>query len=168
MSEATPATNATPTYKIIIVSGQEFSVPVETDNEAVRQHLTPQFPDLANAKIEPGMRDVDGVKVQTVEFVKKAGTKGLGHADLIALLDQVPAADPFSHDTVSYDHVRLLRKLQAGVMTCADAIAQAEPLSAALHKIVEGPLSRRYEGDTVCTQLDRLPASAGTHLPIGW
>lgn len=63
--------------KIIIVSGQEFSVPAETDNEAVREQLKQMgFTDVATATLTKGKRLIDGVEIETVEFVKKAGTKG--------------------------------------------------------------------------------------------
>jgi len=66
----------TATDKIIIVSGQEFRVPATTDNEAIRTHLKPNFPDVGNATIQTGTRTIDGVAYETIEFVKKAGTKG--------------------------------------------------------------------------------------------
>jgi Fe2+ transport system protein FeoA len=63
----------TPATKIVIVAGSRFSVPAETDNEAVRQQLLAMgFADVASATIKTG----DEGGQATVEFVKKAGTKG--------------------------------------------------------------------------------------------
>lgn len=66
----------TATDKIIIVSGQEFRVPADTDNEAIRTQLKANFPDVGNATIQTGKREIDGITYETIEFVKKAGTKG--------------------------------------------------------------------------------------------
>lgn len=63
--------------KIVIVAGQEFSVPASTDNEAIRAQLKSMgFADVASATIKTGKRTVGGVETATVEFVKQAGTKG--------------------------------------------------------------------------------------------
>jgi hypothetical protein len=69
-------TTPSPT-KIIIVAGSRFSVPFETDNEAVRQQLLAMgFADVASADVRVG----NEAGQVTVEFVKKAGTKGSDHA----------------------------------------------------------------------------------------
>ncbi len=79
----------TATDKIIIVSGQEFRVPADTDNEAIRNQLRANFPDVGNATIQTGTKSIDGVEYQTVEFVKKAGTKGTDeHIGLVIWLDK--------------------------------------------------------------------------------
>lgn len=65
-----------PTMKIIKVDGQPFQVPVETDNEAVRAQLAGSYPMVSTATIQLGKETIDGVEYQTVEFVKKVGTKG--------------------------------------------------------------------------------------------
>jgi hypothetical protein len=62
--------------KIVIVSGQEFRVPADADHEAIRNQLTASFPDVGTATIQKGTRTIDGIRYETIEFVKKAGTKG--------------------------------------------------------------------------------------------
>ena len=50
------------TTKIVIVAGQEFSVPADTPNEAIRTQLTSMgFADVASATIQTGTRTIDGV-----------------------------------------------------------------------------------------------------------
>jgi hypothetical protein len=82
---------STPTAaKLVIVAGQEFSVPVDTDNEAIRKQLQQMgFADVANATIQTGKKP-DGTA--TIEFVKKAGTKGVDIHALTVTLAHVPAA----------------------------------------------------------------------------
>ena len=47
------------------------------DNETVRQHLIRQgFANLAGAEIRTGTAQHDGRTLATVDFIKKAGTKG--------------------------------------------------------------------------------------------
>jgi hypothetical protein len=62
--------------KLILVQGQRFEVPIDTDNEAVRAALVAQFPDIATAAIKEDFLTEDGVKYKTVSFIKEAGTKG--------------------------------------------------------------------------------------------
>jgi hypothetical protein len=66
----------TATAKIIIVDGQRFQVPIETDNEAIRAQLAATYPMVSTATIQAGKETIDGVEYPTVEFVKKVGTKG--------------------------------------------------------------------------------------------
>lgn len=152
----------TGTTKIVIVAGQEFSVPAETDNEQIRtQLLAMGFADVASATIQRGTRD----GVDTIEFVKKAGTKGLGGADLVALLAAVPparqAADPLSRTARV-----LLRELEAGTLTIGRALAEESVLLAAIDdRIARRPL--QTEGATLCTRVDALPA-VPCATPLGW
>lgn len=151
--------------KIVIVSGQEFSVPAETDNEAIREHLKANgFPDVAAATIQTGKRTVEGQEVQTIEFVKKAGTKGLGGAELAQLLEAVPAERLGRH--FSGTGADLLAKLEAGQLTVGAALAHEDRIINALEESVN-----RYpyqsEGATLCGRVDRLPAVPCV-IPSSW
>ena len=66
-----------PNEKLVIVEGQRFLVATGIDNETVRQHLIRQgFANLAGAEIRTGTAQHDGRTLATVDFIKKAGTKG--------------------------------------------------------------------------------------------
>ena len=154
--------------KIVIVSGQEFSVPADTANEAIRESLKGNFPDVATAEVKTGTRTIDGHgEVQTVEFVKKAGTKGLDGAELAALLQRVPAKTlprlPRQQLTP------LLRDLLAGRLTFDAALGQYEALIAALDALnaaANRPVSQ--EGAVLCSSIDGLPPVAAPANPVGW
>ncbi len=65
------------TEKLVIVEGQRFLVAAGIDNETIRQHLIRQgFANLAGAEIRSGTVQHDGRTLATVDFIKKAGTKG--------------------------------------------------------------------------------------------
>lgn len=65
------------TEKLVIVEGQRFIVDAAVDNETIRQHLIRQgFAQLAGAEIRLGTAQHDGRTLATVDFIKKAGTKG--------------------------------------------------------------------------------------------
>ncbi|HMQ30018.1 MAG TPA: hypothetical protein PKD53_04785 [Chloroflexaceae bacterium] len=66
-----------PNEKLVIVEGQRFLVAAGIDNETVRQHLIRQgFANLVGAEIRTGTAQHDGRTLATVDFIKKAGTKG--------------------------------------------------------------------------------------------
>ena len=72
----TPA-DLDPNEKLVIVEGQRFLVAAGIDNEMVRQQLIRQgFANLAGAEIRTGTAQHDGRTLATVDFIKKAGTKG--------------------------------------------------------------------------------------------
>lgn len=65
------------TEKLVLVEGQRFIVDAAVADETVRQHLIRQgFAQLAGAEIRAGTAEHDGRTLATVEFIKKAGTKG--------------------------------------------------------------------------------------------
>ena len=71
------AADLDPNEKLVIVEGQRFLVAAGIDNETVRQHLIRQgFANLAGAEIRTGTAQHDGRTLTTVDFIKKAGTKG--------------------------------------------------------------------------------------------
>lgn len=71
------AANLDPNEKLVIVEGQRFLVAASIDNETIRQHLIRQgFANLAGAEIRSGTAQHDGRTFATVDFIKKAGTKG--------------------------------------------------------------------------------------------
>ncbi|MEI7642972.1 MAG: hypothetical protein WCJ55_01565 [Chloroflexales bacterium] len=70
-----PDPNAT--EKLVIVEGQTFVVDATIDNETIRAHLIRQgFANLAGAEIRIGTRQHQDQTVATVDFIKRAGTKG--------------------------------------------------------------------------------------------
>ncbi|MEI8305606.1 MAG: hypothetical protein WCF99_00945 [Chloroflexales bacterium] len=70
-----PDPNAT--EKLVIVEGQTFVVDATIDNETIREHLIRQgFANLAGAEIRIGTRQHQDQTVATVDFIKRAGTKG--------------------------------------------------------------------------------------------
>jgi hypothetical protein len=65
------------TEKLVIVEGQTFVVDATIDNETIREHLIRQgFANLAGAEIRTGARQHQGQTVPTIDFIKRAGTKG--------------------------------------------------------------------------------------------
>jgi hypothetical protein len=157
MSDPTPAT------KIVIVSGQEFSVPADTDVEAIRSALKGDFPDIATATIQKGTREIAGVTYETVEFVKRAGTKGLGAGDLAQLLRLVPPTAPPASNTPSF----LARQFLAGQLTGQQAVDGGLPLVAELDR-VDSSYQTRGKEETLCKQLDALSPVAAPSAPSGW
>ncbi len=76
---APPVTMPDPnaTEKLVIVEGQTFVVDAIIDNETIREHLIRQgFANLAGAEIRIGTRQHQDKTVATVDFIKRAGTKG--------------------------------------------------------------------------------------------
>ena len=152
--------------KIVIVSGQEFSVPADTANEAIRESLKSSFPDVGTAEIKTSKRTVEGHgEVEVIEFVKKAGTKGLDGAALADLLAHIPAqALPrLPRQQIS----PILRDLLDGHLTCADALAHHDALIAALDAATPVDVRLSQEGAVLCRTLDALPAVAAP-APAGW
>ena len=161
------------TTKIVIVAGQEFSVPADTPNEAIRQQLTSMgFADVASATIQTGTRTIDGTPTETIEFIKKAGTKGLGAAELAALLTHVPPTGAASTiGGLTRDQTRLLNRLTTGDLTCVEAVFPpvAAALGALLNHLEEsrGGSAVNHEGGRLCATLDRLGAVAAP-APSAW
>lgn len=159
----------TPVTKIVIVSGQEFSVPADTDNEAIRTQLTGMgFADVASATIQTGKKTVEGVEYQTIEFVKKAGTKGLDGVELAALLARVPATAAPALRGLDRDQADLIRRLLAGQLTVGGVLADdGDALLTALRACVETASPHYSEGERQCATLDGLGAVAAA-APCGW
>lgn len=155
--------------KIVIVSGQEFSVPSETDNEAIRTQLAGMgFADVAAATITKGTREIGGLTIETIEFVKKAGTKGLDPAGLAALLAEVP---PSTLPAVrrygpSDAQAAQLAELADAELTFEQALT-LDGLEAALDSCCEQPPSPSLKGATLCRTLDQLIAVAAS-APVAW
>jgi hypothetical protein len=163
-------TTPTATTKIVIVSGQEFSVPADTDNEAIRKQLAGMgFADVASATIQTGKRTVEGQDVTTIEFVKKAGTKGLGGAELVALLSTLPPATlpPVRHYGPTAPQAALLSELADAALTFDQALTLGDELERALDTCHEGPPSPSMKGATLCRTLDQLVAVASA-APVAW
>lgn len=161
-----------PDKKIVIVSGKEFLIDTAVDNEAIRQHLANNFPDVAGATVVEGTRVVEGVSYKTVEFVKKAGTKGMEGGDLAALLRQVPRdmADD-DRPVLSAVEYRWLLALQEGRLTFGDvtSMEQAEIVTASISGSRSDSYSQQHERVVLCQKIDNLPAAAvGSDLPLGW
>lgn len=162
----TPATT-----KIVIVSGQEFSVPRETDNEAIRAQLASQgFADVASATIQKGKRTIEGQEVETIEFVKKAGTKGLDGAALAALLGKVPPATLPAR--IIYGptpaQAELLTQLADGELTFDAALALEDTFEGAFNACWETPRYQEKKGAQLCATLDQLVAVALQNVSVAW
>lgn len=141
--------------KIVIVAGQRFQVAAETDNEAIRQQLLGMgFADVANAAVKEGSEG----DTPTIEFIKKAGTKGsagFSGAELAAELARVPALAA-RHES------SLLRQLLAGELTVEAALAHREVLIAAMDTVRSGSAGDNAgEGEEarLCTRIN-VPARA--------
>lgn len=146
----------TGTTKIVIVSGQEFSVPADTDNEAIRTQLSGMgFADVAAATIQKGKRTVDGQDVETIEFVKKAGTKGMEGADLVQLLARVPPAAPPRRRSAGDE---LLTRLINGQLTIAEALADNGDMIDNVLVACREYAPRQSQGALLCAKSDRIPA----------
>lgn len=164
-------TTTAPTTKIVIVSGQEFSVPLDTDNEAIRTQLSGMgFADVASATIQKGKKTVDGVEYETIEFVKKAGTKGLDSAELAQLLGQLDATElPI---LLTYgptaQQAALLADLAESALTFAAALEAEPELTPALLACHETPPLCRTEGAELCIVLDGLSPVAARIGLSGW
>lgn len=150
--------------KIIIVAGQEFAVPAETDNEAVRQQLLSMgFADVASASLKTSTRTLEGQEVPVIEFVKKAGTKGLTGAECAALLRRVPPTAPVRLTLLPRSQAALIARLMAERLTCAEAMAHLAELrdgltEMAVARTVDG--IHRSKGAQLCRDIDPLPAAA--------
>lgn len=163
----------TASTKIVIVAGNRYTVPAETDNEAIRQQLIAMgFADVASAEIKKG---TDG-EAETVEFVKKAGTKGLDAAALAALLARVPPLPVRSGAAASAGmhpaDVQLLRRLATGQLTFEQALEGCilELLAAAdmlAGRAFEVEAAARRQGEVLCQRCDSIPAAAAA-VPSGW
>lgn len=154
-------TTATPTERIIIVSGQEFRVPLATPLADVRAHLAQTFPDVASATEQKGKKKIDGVEYETVEFIKKAGTKGLEFAAVVAALaDLAPLPVP---QILSHAELERIIELRAGNMTFAEAL---ELDVIALVSALSQPQS--MNGVTLCNQLDNITPVAHAARSFGW
>lgn len=155
-------TETKPTTKIVIVSGQEFSVPAESTVDELRAHLASMFPDVASATVQKGTKKLDGVTYETIEFVKKAGTKGASlSAQLAALLDE-PL--PIRIGGAESATAARLAQLRGGQLTIDEALN--ERLTAAL-KALPRQDGKTKNGGTLCSLLDALSPVAGA-TPSDW
>lgn len=154
-----PATT-TATTKIVIVSGQEFSVPAETPEPEIRSHLAQTFPDVASAEIKRGTKQIDGVTYQTIEFVKRAGTKGANGADIAAVLGSILGLRLSPPPTAAR---HLLDRVRQGQATIAEA------LEGNVISTIEGlpESTQQIAGGTLCMSVDALPAVAASD-PSAW
>jgi hypothetical protein len=138
--------------KIVIVAGNQFSVPLATATEAVRQQLLGMgFADVASAEAKEG-KSADGTP--TLEFIKKAGTKGLDGAELAALLRQVP---PVPVNRASLDAVTIAARLLDEALTWGEALEQ--DAAGALDIVAGSNEGCATEGGRLCARL-ALPAAA--------
>lgn len=154
MTTTTPAAEsaaAAPETKIVIVSGQEFSVPATATIDELRTHLASMFPEVASATVQKGTKTIDGIAYETIEFVKRAGTKGA--ANLAPLLAEIP---PLRLSPPRTATIALLESLRA--QSCTIVAALDADLPTILATMPESSL--RISGATLCAQLDSLPPVA--------
>ena len=155
--------------KIVIVSGQDFSVPVETDNEAIRQQLVSMgFADVASASIKKGTREVNGETVETVEFEKRAGTKGLDGNDLVQVLQALPeVALPRRSVRLPQAARAIIRRLRRGEITLAE-LADSADIQLVLDRATMYRPALSEEGRRLCERIRDIPAAAAPSSPLGW
>lgn len=159
------------TGKIALVAGQRFGpIDPSIDNETIRQQLVAMgFADVAAAEVK-SRREGDH---EVIEFVKKAGTKGLDGAGLAAVLACTPPADsPRGRVAPAGLHLRdarLLRRLADGAMSCQEVLdlPMASILAAATFIAPDSGDAPTREGERLCQRCDQLPAIAGP-APSGW
>lgn len=155
----TPATKT----KIVIVAGQEFSVPAETENEAIKaQLLAMGFADVASATIQKGTRD----GIETIEFVKKAGTKGLDGADLAALLGRVPPIAPPAIGGLNAAQAAQIERLSTYALTVGELLDPAVEQALAVCRDRYASSNETQER-ALCTTVDTIPAVASP-VALGW
>lgn len=149
--------------KIIIVEGQEFRVPSAMENDAIRSHLSSTYPSVANASITKGKRTIDGEEYETIEFVKKVGTKA---SDLATILADIPPA--WHHYTTELPPN--FAKLINGMLTVGEAFDQE--FDTHFNRVIEK--KDNVEGFALCMKLIELPAlpvsndDLASTLPLGW
>jgi PRTRC genetic system protein C len=74
--------------RIFVYDGREFPDPDPgLSVEDVRKQLSDFFPELTNAETREERRGDDEVRYT---FARRIGTKGAGHADIVAILRTVP------------------------------------------------------------------------------
>lgn len=149
------------TERIVIVSGNEYRVPLTATEKELREHLAGMFPDVTNATLQKGKRTVGGVEYETWEFVKRAGTKGgLTGGEIARLLTHVL---PVPITPLTRAISERLAELRRGTCTIHEALES--DLIIALDALpVSGQL---FTGGTLCALLDTLPAVAGSD-DTGW
>lgn len=157
------AENTTPTLattRIVIVSGNEYQVPLAATEAELRNHLKTMFPDVTNAMLQRGRRVVEGVEFETWEFVKRAGTKGATGGEMAALLAQVP---PLPSPLIGRNARELLDKYLRGVATIGEVV------DGDLIGIVNAlPTNNQIRnGGDLCRLVDMLPAAPGSDI-TGW
>lgn len=151
-------------YKIARVAGQEFGpIGMDVANETIRaQVLSMGFADVGSAEIKEEARTVEGGTALVIEFVKRAGTKGLDSLELLALLRRLPPAQtPCRVADLSAREVCELRRLQAGEMTVQEFLDDTLAWSA-MQKLNQQVATRHTTmgGTRLCMDLDRLTPAA--------
>ncbi len=149
--------------KIIIVEGNDFRVPIAMELEAIRAYLSSTYPSVASASITKGKRTIDGEDYETIEFVKKVGTKA---CDLATLLADMPPA--WHHFTTELPPN--FAKLINGMLTVGEVFDQG--FDTHFNRVIEK--KDNLEGFALCMKLIELPAlpvsddDLALTLPLGW
>lgn len=151
-------TKKQPDYKIVIIAGREFSVAPDVPVETIRQQLVAAgFPDAASAEVKIGKRVVDGVEYQTVELIKKAGTKGLGGHELLNLLCEVPVSAMAMAPGLTDRQLDLLVRLDGGHLAAGEALERIDELLVALRRCSRSEYFQSDE-ENLCGRFDMLGA----------
>ncbi len=106
------------------------------------------FPDVASATVQQGKKKIDGVEYPTIEFVKRAGTKGATADELLALLAHVPAVRLNAPPGESGNLIALVLSGQATLGQALD--------SQVLARIAALPRRSHQNGGLLCSRLDDL------------
>lgn len=134
------------TTKIALIEGEQFSVPYDMPVAEIRENLHATYPGIRTATVAKGTLTIQGVRYETVEFAKQAGTKGADITPLLPLLGtrRLPLG--------TMPDFRSSRLLRRGSLTFGQALDL--PLFDD-HR----PFHTR-EGVSLCQILDDIPAVA--------
>ena len=135
-------------------------MPATTTIDELRTHLASMFPEVASATVQKGTKEIEGVKYETIEFVKKAGTKGSMGAEVAGLLATIPALRLGGPPPAA---AALLERISLGLATIDEAL-EGQAL-AALAALPQREHTRN--GGTLCSQLDAIIPVAGA-APSVW
>jgi hypothetical protein len=158
-AEPEPEVETSLTTKIATIEGEHFSVPYDMPVDQIRENLAGTYPGIRTANVAKGTIAIGGVRYETVEFSKQAGTKGQqGEGNPLLALADLPRVrlGPIPDQ-------RNARLLQRGAFTFAEALDLP---------LFEGqrPSLPTSGGLTLCQRFEDLSAAAagpGLSVP-GW
>lgn len=156
-----PTPEPSQTTKIVLVEGEQWSVPYDTPTDQVRENLAATFPGIRTATVRKGTTTIEGIVYETIEFTKQAGTKGQGGHPPHPLLPLLQLRRRSAGTVPNHAHARMVRRglLSFEVALALPLFPPTPPRSPAL-----------MTGMRLCQRLETLSAvAAGPGLPVpGW